>query len=81
MSGKLKATLLGAIFGAVVAVIVEVFAVVVNDETFFGTQRSWLTLAAVVVIFAWLQARAYNQRQSKQHDRTPQQDSSDKWPS
>lgn len=74
MPGKAKAGLLGAVVGAAIVVVIELLAVVMNDEPFFGTDRSWLILAIGVVAFAWVQMRAYDQKKGlwadKDDDRT-----------
>lgn len=62
MPGKVKAAILGVVVGAVVVVFIELMAVVLNDEAFFGTERSWLILAVAVVAFAWIQMRAYDRK-------------------
>lgn len=62
MPGKAKAALLGAIVGGVIAVLVELMAVAVNDEPFFGSEQSWLILGVAVVAFAWAQMRAYDRK-------------------
>ena len=62
MPGKAKAALLGAVFGGVIVVFIELMAVVLNDEAFFGSDRSWLILVIAVVAFAWVQVRAYDQK-------------------
>jgi len=62
MPGKAKAGLLGAVVGAVIVLVIELLAVALNDEPFFGTERSWLILAVAVVAFAWVQMRAYDQK-------------------
>lgn len=62
MPGKAKAALLGAAVGAVIAVVVELMAVMLNDEPFFGTDQSWILLAVAVVAVAWVQVRAYDQK-------------------
>ena len=67
MHGKLKAGLVAGMIGAIVVVVVEFIAVLINDEAFFGSVRSWLILLFAVVLFAWSQMRAYDR---KQHDAT-----------
>ena len=69
MPGKAKAALLGAIVGGVIVMFIELMAVVINDETFFGSDRSWLILAIAVVAFAWVQVRAYDQKKGMYADR------------
>lgn len=64
MHGKLKAALVGGMIGAIVVVIVELLAVLINDEAFFGSDRSWLILLFAVVLFAWSQMRAYDRKQN-----------------
>jgi hypothetical protein len=63
MPGKVKAALLGAAVGGVIAVVIELLAVGFNDEeTFFGSQQSWIILGIAVVAVAWTQMRAYDQK-------------------
>ena len=62
MHGKLKAALVGGMIGAIVVVIVEGLAVLINDEIFFGSDRSWLILLFAVVLFAWSQMRVYDRK-------------------
>ncbi|GAA2042933.1 hypothetical protein GCM10009720_24570 [Yaniella flava] len=62
MPGKVKAAVLGAVVGVVIVVLIELMAVVLNDEVFFGTDRSWITLAVAVVALMWVQMRAYDQK-------------------
>lgn len=69
MPGKTKAALLGAVVGAVVVAVIELLAVIGSDETFFGTDRSWLILVIGVVAFAWFQVRAYDQKKGIYADR------------
>ncbi|HEY4556610.1 MAG TPA: hypothetical protein VIG82_00295 [Enteractinococcus sp.] len=75
MPGKAKAALLGALFGGFVVVLVELMAVILNDEAFFGTDRSWLLLGIGVIAFAWIQVRAYDQKKGMYADREPHDDS------
>ena len=63
MHGKIQAALVGAGIGAIVVVIVELLAMWINDEAFFGSDRSWLILVFAVVLFAWSQMRAYDRKQ------------------
>lgn len=63
MHGKLKAALVGGGIGAIVVVLVELLAMVINGEGFFSSERSWLILVFAVVLFAWSQMRAYDRRQ------------------
>src|SRR5699024_6211132 len=65
MPGRLKAGLLGAGLGAIIIVLVELLAVVVNDEKFFGTQQSWIILAIAVIVCMWVQLRAYDQQKGR----------------
>ncbi|HIW46241.1 MAG TPA: hypothetical protein H9884_04995 [Candidatus Yaniella excrementigallinarum] len=65
MPGRLKAGLLGAGLGAIIIVLVELLAVVVNDEKFFGTQQSWIILAIGVIVCMWVQLRAYDQQKGR----------------
>ena len=70
MPGKVKAALLGAAVGGVIAVLVELLAVGLNDdETFFGSQQSWLILSIAVIAVAWTQIRAYDQKKGIYADR------------
>lgn len=69
MPGKAKAGLLGAVVGAAIVLVIELIAVVMNDEPFFGTDRSWLILAIGVVSFAWVQMRAYDQKKGMWADK------------
>lgn len=69
MPGKAKAALLGAVVGAVIVLFIEIMAVWLNDEAFFGTERSWLILLIAVVVFAWFQVRAYDQKKGIYADR------------
>lgn len=62
MPGKIKAALLGAIVGGVIAVVIEFVAVLVNDERFFASEQSWLILGIAVVAFAWAQMRAFDRK-------------------
>lgn len=62
MHGKIKAGLVGGAVGAIVVVIVEVLAMLINDEGFFSSDRSWLILFFAVVLFAWSQMRAYDRK-------------------
>lgn len=62
MPGRLKAGLLGAGIGAIIIVLVELLAVVLNDEKFFGTQQSWVILAIGVIVCMWVQLRAYDKQ-------------------
>ena len=64
MHGKIKAALVGGMVGAIVVVVVEFFAMLINDEIFFGSERSWLILVFAVVLFAWSQMRAYDRKQT-----------------
>lgn len=71
MHGKMKAALVGGMVGAIVVVVVELLAVLINNETFFGSERSWLMLLFAVVLFSWSQMRAYDRKQndaSTRHD-------------
>lgn len=72
MPGKLKAGLFGAIVGAVIVLFVELLAVTLNDEVFFGSERSWLILAIAVVAFAWVQMRAFGQKKGMNADKDDQ---------
>lgn len=63
MHGKMKAALVGGGVGAIVVVIVELLAVMINGEAFFSSDRSWLILVFAVVLFAWSQMRAYDRKQ------------------
>jgi len=62
LSGRFKAGLLGAGIGAVLIVLVELLAVVLNGEQFFGSQQSWIILAIGVIVCVWVQLRAYDQQ-------------------
>lgn len=68
MPGKVKAALLGASIGAIIAVLIELIAVASNDETFFGSEQSWIVLAVAVVAFTWTQLRAYDRKSGERHD-------------
>lgn len=69
MPGKAKAGLLGAVIGAVIVLVIELLAMGLNDEPFFGTERSWIILAIAVVAFAWVQMRAYDQKKGMWADK------------
>lgn len=69
MPGKAKAALLGAVVGAVIVVFIELMAVALNDEAFFGSERSWIILAVAVVAFMWVQMRAYDQKRGTWADK------------
>lgn len=80
MSGRFRAALAGVVVGAVIVVVIEIFAVVINGEKFFGTQQSWLLLALGVLVFGWGQLRVYDRRQhdgsnhpGADHERTDEQ--------
>lgn len=77
MPGKAKAGLLGAIVGAVVVLFIELLAVVINDDVFFGAERSWLMLVVVVAGFAWFQMRAYDQKKGMYGDKDDPPDGND----
>lgn len=70
MHGKIKAALVGGAVGIIIVVIVELLAMLINDEAFFSSDRSWLILIFAVVLFAWSQMRAYDRKQ-QQSDTDP----------
>lgn len=75
MPGKAKAALLGALVGGIIVVLIELMAVVINNEVFFGSDRSWLILVVAVVAFSWVQIRAYDQKKgmyANRDDEDPQ---------
>lgn len=75
MPGKAKAALLGVLVGGIIVVLIELMAVVINDEVFFGSDRSWLILVVAVVAFSWVQIRAYDQKKgmyANRDDEDPQ---------
>lgn len=72
ISGKLKAGLRGGIMGAIIVLVVELLAVVINGDSFFGSERSWLILGLGVVVFGWGQMRAYDRNAQEAEDRTSQ---------
>lgn len=78
MPGKAKAALLGAVVGAIIVMFIELMAVFLNDEAFFGSERSWLILAIAVVAFAWFQIRAYDQKKGIYADDPQGRDSAPK---
>lgn len=69
MSGKLKAGLRGGIMGAIIVLVVELLAVVINGDSFFGSERSWLILGLGVIVFGWGQTRAYDRKAQEPEDR------------
>jgi len=76
MPGKAKAAIIGALVGAAIATLIEMWAALANNEVFFGSEHSWWILGAAVLAGAWIQIRAYEQKKGMYADRPDSEDKS-----